>query len=152
MTDDFARPVHAVAGDPCTIVIFGAGGDMTKRLMVPALYNLARTGVLPDDLAIIGVDLASGTAASWADSLHAMLASFVGNDRAEFRIDLIDEAVWQRLAARMTYLQGDMTKPELYADVAPPGRSTRRGAMRSSTSPSRAAFSPPSSRTWPTRS
>ena len=118
MTDDFARPVHAVAGDPCTIVIFGAGGDMTKRLMVPALYNLARTGVLPDDLAIIGVDLASGTAASWADSLHAMLASFVGNDRAEFRIDLIDEAVWQRLAARMTYLQGDMTKPELYADVA----------------------------------
>jgi glucose-6-phosphate 1-dehydrogenase len=108
---------HAVVGDPCTIVIFGAGGDMTKRLMVPALYNLARTGVLPQDFALIGVDLAPGTAASWCDSLHAMLASFVGDDHAEFRIDEIDEAVWQRLADQMTYIQGDITKPELYADI-----------------------------------
>ena len=108
---------HAVIGDPCAIVIFGAGGDMTKRLMVPALYNLARTGVLPQDFAIIGVDLAPGTATSWCDSLHAMLSSFVGDAHAEFRIDHIDEAVWQCLAARMTYIQGDITKPELYRDI-----------------------------------
>jgi glucose-6-phosphate 1-dehydrogenase len=108
---------HAVVGDPCTIVLFGAGGDMTKRLMVPALYNLARTGVLPQDFAVIGVDLASGTDKSWCDSLHAMLVSFVGDDHAEFRIDRIDEAVWHGLTDRMTYLQGDMTKPELYADI-----------------------------------
>jgi glucose-6-phosphate 1-dehydrogenase len=116
-TDPPQPAAHAAAGDPCTIVIFGAGGDMTKRLMVPALYNLARTGVLPQEFAIVGVDLAPGTAADWCNSLHAMLASFVGDDHAEFRIDRIDEAVWQRLAERMTYLQGDITKPELYADI-----------------------------------
>ena len=108
----------AEIGDPCAIVLFGAGGDMTKRLMVPALYNLARTGVLPKDFAVIGVDLAPGTAKSWCDSLHAMLASFVGDDHAEFGIDRIDEGVWHGLADRMTYIQGDLTKPELYAEIA----------------------------------
>ena len=38
------------------MMIFGAGGDLTKRLVVPALYNLVRAGKLPDDFAIIGVD------------------------------------------------------------------------------------------------
>ena len=109
--------IPAVIGEPCTIVIFGAGGDMTKRLMIPALYNLARTGVLPQDFAIIGVDLAPGSTASWRAGLHAMLAGFVGDDRAAFRIDHVDEAIWQGLAARMTYLQGDITKPELYGDI-----------------------------------
>ena len=41
---------------PATLTIFGAGGDLTKRLVVPALYNLVRAGKLPDDFAIIGVD------------------------------------------------------------------------------------------------
>ena len=41
-------------GDPCTIVIFGASGDLTKRKLIPALYNLAREGLLPDDFAVVG--------------------------------------------------------------------------------------------------
>ena len=41
---------------PCAIVIFGANGDLTRRLIVPALYNLARTGLLPPRFALIGVD------------------------------------------------------------------------------------------------
>ena len=39
------------------MVIFGAGGDLTKRLLFPALYNLARTKLLPEKFAIIGVDI-----------------------------------------------------------------------------------------------
>ena len=46
---------------PATLTIFGAGGDLTKRLVVPALYNLVRAGKLPDDFAIIGVDHADLT-------------------------------------------------------------------------------------------
>ena len=42
------------------MVIFGAGGDLTKRLVVPALYNLSRTKVLPEKFALIGVDRAEG--------------------------------------------------------------------------------------------
>ncbi|HUN50166.1 MAG TPA: glucose-6-phosphate dehydrogenase, partial [Candidatus Sulfotelmatobacter sp.] len=101
--------------DPCAMVIFGAGGDLTKRLIVPALYNLARTGLLPDHFAVIGVDLAAGDTASWRAHLHAMLEQFVGNAGAEFEARRIDEAAWQRLAERLSYLQGDLTRPETYA-------------------------------------
>ena len=38
--------------DPCALVIFGASGDLTKRLVVPALYNLLRTNVLPEQFAL----------------------------------------------------------------------------------------------------
>ena len=40
---------------PCCLVIFGASGDLTHRLLVPALYNLAAGGLLPDAFAIIGI-------------------------------------------------------------------------------------------------
>jgi glucose-6-phosphate 1-dehydrogenase len=42
-------------GDPCVLVIFGAAGDLTKRLLVPALRNLRRAGLLPKEFAVIGV-------------------------------------------------------------------------------------------------
>ncbi|QXX73546.1 glucose-6-phosphate dehydrogenase [Methylovirgula sp. HY1] len=100
--------------DPCAIVIFGAGGDLTKRLLVPALYNLSRTNVLPENLALIGVDLADETVEAWRDHLYEMLQSFVKNGAAEFDINQIDTAAWKRLADRMSYVQGDLTKPELY--------------------------------------
>src|SRR5271169_6957725 len=40
---------------PCVMVIFGAAGDLTKRKLIPALYNLARSRLLPDQFAIVGV-------------------------------------------------------------------------------------------------
>ncbi len=43
-----------------------------------------------------------------------MLTSFVGNATAEFDVDHIDEVVWKRLAEKMVYVEGDLTKPELY--------------------------------------
>src|SRR6185312_3976686 len=103
--------------DPCAMVVFGASGDMAKRLLIPALYNLSRTKVLPEKFALIGVDLSPGTAESWRDHLYKMLKTFVGNTTAEFTIDRIDEAVWNRLAEKMFYIQGDLTKPELYEKI-----------------------------------
>src|SRR5713226_4561988 len=41
-------------GDRCAMVIFGASGDLTKRKLLPALYNLARKKLLPQDFALIG--------------------------------------------------------------------------------------------------
>ena len=41
-------------GDPCILVIFGAAGDLTKRLLLPALYNLRRARLLPEQFALIG--------------------------------------------------------------------------------------------------
>jgi glucose-6-phosphate 1-dehydrogenase len=60
----------ASAAGPCAMVLFGATGDLTKRLVVPALYNLSRTKVLSEKFALIGVARAEGTAESWRDQLY----------------------------------------------------------------------------------
>jgi glucose-6-phosphate 1-dehydrogenase len=45
---------RAAAPEPCAVVLFGATGDLTSRKLVPALYNLAREGMLPAALAVLG--------------------------------------------------------------------------------------------------
>ena len=42
-------------GPPCIMVIFGAAGDLTKRKLIPALYNLKKSNLLSDNFAVIGV-------------------------------------------------------------------------------------------------
>ncbi|MGO9628096.1 MAG: hypothetical protein ACLPXW_03760, partial [Xanthobacteraceae bacterium] len=59
----------AVVAPPCAMVIFGAAGDLTKRLVVPALYNLANDHQLSDEFRLVGIDLAAMTAAQWRASL-----------------------------------------------------------------------------------
>ena len=51
---------HECPGDPCTIVIFGASGDLTKRKLLPALYNLKALKLLPTDFAVIGNAVTDG--------------------------------------------------------------------------------------------
>ena len=108
------EPRQPKPADPCAMVIFGASGDLTKRLVIPALYNLSRTKVLPKKFAFIGVARTPGNSESWRDDLYRILKSFVGNPVTEFDVDHVDEAAWKRLAERMSYIQGDLTKPALY--------------------------------------
>jgi glucose-6-phosphate 1-dehydrogenase len=110
------RPTLAPA-DPCAMVLFGAGGDLTRRLVIPAIYNLLLSKTLPDNFALIGVDLAEGSVESWAKRLHDMLETFIGNRSSDFDIEAIDEAAWSVLVSKMVYIQGDLTKPQLYADI-----------------------------------
>ena len=84
---------------------------------MPAIYNLGCQKVLPENIALIGVDLAEGDAAAWQKHLHDMLESFIGNTASEFNVDHIEEDTWSALAKRMDYVRGDMTKPDLYADI-----------------------------------
>ena len=49
----------------CTLAIFGAGGDLTKRLLAPALYDLAGAGLLNPDFKIVGIDHAENTDEGW---------------------------------------------------------------------------------------
>ena len=42
-------------GDPCVMVIFGAGGDLTRRKLIPALYNLATDNLLSREFAVVGL-------------------------------------------------------------------------------------------------
>src|SRR5215469_11286765 len=96
------------------MVIFGATGDLTKRLLIPALYNLLRSKVLPEKFALIGVARTAGTAETWRNQLYGMLKSFIGNASAELAVDRIDETVWKHLSKKMLYVQGDIADPELY--------------------------------------
>ncbi len=50
-----AAPHVGKQGDPCVMVIFGAAGDLTARLLIPALYNLARADLLSKEFAVLGV-------------------------------------------------------------------------------------------------
>src|SRR6476646_8324876 len=106
-------PDGAQLAPPCAMLIFGAAGDLTKRLVVPALYNLVGAGRLPNEFQIVGVDLASKTTEEWRTGLTETMQSFVGSD-AEFAVDHIDQNVWQWLTDRMSYLQGDLNDPETY--------------------------------------
>src|SRR5438309_4842782 len=50
-----AAPRVGKQGDPCVMVIFGAAGDLTARMLIPALYNLARADLLSKEFAVLGV-------------------------------------------------------------------------------------------------
>jgi glucose-6-phosphate 1-dehydrogenase len=93
------------------MVIFGARGDLTKRLVVPALYNLAVAKLLPKEFSIIGFDLVEQSNGAWQDELLRMTEEFVKGSTGEGKID---KDVWTWLTGRMSYLQGDLTKPESY--------------------------------------
>lgn len=105
------RATGAKPADPCAIVIFGAAGDLTKRLVVPALYNLSCAKLLSQDFAVVGVDLANNTTQDWHASLAGMLEEFVG---AEGENAKVDQNAWQWLTQRMSYMQADLNDPASY--------------------------------------
>ncbi|WP_045838003.1 glucose-6-phosphate dehydrogenase [Hyphomicrobium sp. 99] len=117
------------------MVIFGATGDLTKRLVVPALYNLSRSNVLPEKFALIGVARSPGTSESWRDHLYDTMKTYVGNPVTEFDIDRIDEPAWKRIADKISYIEGDIGDPGLYEklrgalDVAEKTRGTEGNAL-----------------------
>src|SRR6516162_11086637 len=98
-----SSPGHPLS--PAAMTIFGAGGDLTKRLVVPALYHLVRAGKLANECAIIGVDRYDWTTQQWRQSLTVMLQGFM-------QAAGIDAQAWSWLAQRMHYMSGDFTQPE----------------------------------------
>jgi len=111
-----AMAAAAVSGrqaPPAIMTIFGAAGDLTKRLVVPALYNLVRARKLPDEFAIIGVDIADLTTEGWRQSLTETIDAFAGG-AGNFH-EAIDEQAWSWLTRRMHYLRGDFAQPETFS-------------------------------------
>ncbi|MCJ2089460.1 glucose-6-phosphate dehydrogenase [Methylobacterium sp. E-005] len=102
---------------PCTLVIFGAGGDLTKRLLMPSLYNLAGAGLLDPGFSILGVDHGEGTDESLRDNLTQTLEAFSKDPTSEFHADHIDQTSWGFIRERLHYLKGDFEKPETFEAV-----------------------------------
>jgi glucose-6-phosphate 1-dehydrogenase len=114
MADSAADDESPPVAPPCAMVIFGAAGDLTKRLVVPALYNLANAKRLPDEFRLVGVDLTTKTTEDWREGLTRTMNEFVTQGGGEFEADHIDQAAWRWLTDRMSYLQGDLSDPGTY--------------------------------------
>src|SRR5437899_10841232 len=76
------RATRPAKAPPCAMVIFGASGDLTKRLLMPALYNLARAGRLSDKFALIGVDRSEKSHEDFREEVADGVRRFV-SDSAE---------------------------------------------------------------------
>ena len=103
--------MKAERAQPCAMVIFGANGDLTKRLIIPALYNLSRSGLLPQPFALIGVDHNEIGAEAWRTQLHDFLEETVKQGGGEFEATAIDEDTWNTLGSAMSYVAGDFNDP-----------------------------------------
>ncbi|MDP9095895.1 MAG: glucose-6-phosphate dehydrogenase, partial [Pseudomonadota bacterium] len=102
---------------PCTLVIFGAGGDLTKRLLMPSLYDLASARRLDDGFKIHGVDLAQQDTQAWRTSLSETMQSFTKDKTAEFYVPKLDDAAWQWVTERLSYEVGDFSRDETFASL-----------------------------------
>src|SRR5579859_7305179 len=96
-------------GDACVMVIFGAAGDLTKRKLLPSLYNLASSKLLPERFAIIGVARDELSTESFRDKLGAEIQ--------EFATGKVDQAIWKSLASRLYYLQGNFDDAKTYSKL-----------------------------------
>jgi glucose-6-phosphate 1-dehydrogenase len=92
---------------PCLLVIFGAAGDLTKRKLIPALYNLKKSNLLSDNFAVIGVARAEFSDDEFRRRLR--------DDMNEFATGEIDQPTWDWLAERLYYLAGDFNDDQTYA-------------------------------------
>ncbi len=113
-----ASPAGKHPAPPCTLVIFGAGGDLTKRLLMPALYNLAVDGLLDDGMQIIGVNHGDRATQAWRDDLHSALQQFAADKASTFHAGKLDDHAWNWVAQRLSYLGGDFEDEGTYQRLA----------------------------------
>lgn len=112
MPNEKASP--AKQAGPCCMVIFGGAGDLTKRLVVPSLYNLACSDLLPEGFAIVGFDLTEVAEDAWKKNLSEMVDQFV---KAADPNAQVNQEKWKWLTDRMFYVQGDLNNPESYQNL-----------------------------------
>ena len=96
-------PSNQKQPDPCSFVIFGVTGDLAHRLVIPALYNLAATGLLPDKFCVVGVTRKGMPNDELRDGLMKGLR--------EFATRPVDDAIATRLLECVTCIAADPTEP-----------------------------------------
>ena len=94
--------LHQRKSEPCIMVIFGAGGDLTKRKLLPALYNLAKSDFLPEEFAIVGFARDNISDDEFQKRVEEAVKEF-GTDPN------IDKKILNWIAERSFYCKGDFT-------------------------------------------
>ena len=112
---------------PCVLVIFGATGDLTHRLLTPALYNLERSGLLAPDFAIVGVGRSDMSPDALRQDLHEGLQRYAAGKQGPNGPLQVDEDAWKRLTADLDYLAGDLNDPQTYVRLGERVAASRGG-------------------------
>ena len=92
---------------PCSIVIFGASGDLTARKLIPALYQLYKEKQMPPEFRVVGFARREKSDESWREELRTALNQFS-------RTKPVDETVWREFAAKVVYCQGEFSDAAAY--------------------------------------
>jgi glucose-6-phosphate 1-dehydrogenase len=95
---------------PCVFVIFGATGDLTKRKLIPALYNLLRGGLLPKEFAVVGL----GATEIDDDAFRKRIS----DEFQSFATDHVEPEQWNWLEERIHYLAGEFTNSILFTRLS----------------------------------
>lgn len=91
---------------PCCLVIFGASGDLTHRMLLPALYNLALDRRLPPRFAVVGFARTQWTQDEFREEARRSVQRYSRRG--------IDQAVWDSFAGTLHYICGEYGSPESY--------------------------------------
>ena len=93
-------------GEPCVMVIFGAAGDLTGRMLIPALYNLARANLLSRDFAVLGVARSQMSDDDFRKKVYEHIQ--------EYCKDCVDDELWGWFQSRFYYMSGNFGDDALY--------------------------------------
>ncbi|QRN96048.1 glucose-6-phosphate dehydrogenase [Archangium violaceum] len=99
--------VRAGRPDPCTMVLFGATGDLAQRKLFPALFELARQRQLPDNFAVVAFSRSEHDLEHFREQVKEGLKKFA-------RTQPLDEATWERLASKLEMMTGAYDDPESF--------------------------------------
>lgn len=97
--------------DPCIMVIFGASGDLTKRLLMPSIYNLAFDGLLSPNFAIIGIAMDDFTSESFREKMSKDIGQYTTHK-------VLNDEICQDLTDRIHYTQGKFDDPDAYRKLS----------------------------------
>jgi glucose-6-phosphate 1-dehydrogenase len=105
LRDPQDKRLPRIAG-PCSLVIFGVTGDLARKKLMPAVYDLANRGLLPPGFALVGFARRDYTNQDFAQIVHDSVKEHA---RTPFR-----EEVWQQLAEGFRFVPGDLTDDDAF--------------------------------------
>src|SRR4051794_35972209 len=104
-----ANPKVGRTADPCVMVIFGVTGDLTRRKLLPALYNLASQHPLSREFAVLGI----GRNPMTTDEARKKLSE----EFKQFATGPVDPDLWEWFLRRLDYLPGNFDDPKIYEQL-----------------------------------
>jgi glucose-6-phosphate 1-dehydrogenase len=96
--------------DPCNVIFFGATGDLVKRMLMPAMYNLRLGDILPASYGIVGFSRSNMDSEKFREDMHKSVDEFSRSGPAK-------DPLWSDFAKRISYVSGEFDDPAAFAEL-----------------------------------